>query len=90
MKTQKEIDKIINENDYFYPDEEEDNPKAGPCWGVKVNKESGKILFSIDNKDVFSFPLSKIKTTLNRDRLDVLLKILKYGNLKTLKKELER
>lgn len=94
MRTQKEIDKIIRENEFFYPEEDEQEDlytgPCGPCWEVKIDKEKNKLFFCVDGKDVLSYSLSKIKFALNRSKLNELLVLLKKGDLKVLKKELEK
>ena len=90
MRTQKEIDKLISDNDLFYPDENDEEFANSQCWGIKIDKENNKILFSIDNKDVLSHSLSKIKFALNREKLSELLKLFKAGDLKVVKKALDK
>ena len=93
MKTQKELEKIIKGNDFFSYDAEEEEivlGPFGPCWEVKIDREKNKLFFCIDGKDVLSHSLSKIKFSLTRDKLNELLNLLKMGDLKILKKELEK
>lgn len=90
MRTQKEIDKLIRDNDLFYPDDNDEEFTNSQCWGVRVDKENNKILFSIDNKEVLSHSLSKIKFALSREKLSELLKLFKIGDLKVVKKALTK
>jgi hypothetical protein len=93
MRTQKELEEIIRESELFqHEDEEEDAVLGpfGPCWEVKVDREKNKLFFCIDGKDVLSHSLSKIKFPLSRNKLSELLSVLKKGDLKVLKKELEK
>lgn len=81
----REIDKIIVENDCYYLTEEEEELQASPCWEVKVDKETKKLLFQVDGKEVLSYPLSKIKKPLTLEKFNSLLHILRSGDLKALK-----
>lgn len=93
MKSQKELEKIIRENELFSSEDEEEEVVLGPfgpCWEVKVDREKKKLFFCIDGKDVLSHSLSKIKFALSRSKLCELLELLKKGDLKVLKKELEK
>jgi hypothetical protein len=80
----REIDKIIVENDYYLTEEEEES-QASPCWEVRVDRETNKLLFQIDGKEVLSYPLSKVKKPLTLEKFNSLLHILRSGDLKALK-----
>jgi hypothetical protein len=89
MKMTEDIKKII-ENDLFFLEEDDlENFLAGPCWGIKVDREAKRVLFTVDSKEVLSCAMSRVKSPLNRERLSSLLKTLRRGDLKQLRKELE-
>lgn len=93
MRTPKELEDIILDSELFQNEEEEEDVVLGPfgpCWEIKIDRDKNKLFFRIDGKDVLSHSLSKIKFALNRSKLSELLEFLKRGDLKLLKKELEK
>jgi hypothetical protein len=81
----KELEKIIVNDDSYYITEDEEDLRASPCWEVRIDKETKKLLFQVDGKEVFSYPLSRIKKPLTLEKFNSLLQILRTGDLKVLK-----
>ena len=92
LEQDQELEKLFQISDFYSEEEEKESfsGPCGPCWGIKIDKENDKVFFSIDNKEVLSYPFSKIKYVLSRERLNSLLAIFKTRNLKALKKELQQ
>ena len=86
MDLEKELDKVIDVE--FYPEEEDDENLAGPCWGIKIDREHNKIFFSIDSKEILSCSLSKVTSPLTREKLNHLLKVLRTADSKAIRKAL--
>jgi hypothetical protein len=87
MDLEKELDKIIDVE--FYPEEDyEDENRASLCWGIKIDREHNKIFFSIDSKEILSCSLAKVTGPLNRAKLNSLLKVLRTGDSKAIRKAL--
>lgn len=92
QEQEQELEKLFQISDFYLDEDVKETfvGPCGPCWEIKIDRGEDKVFFLIDNKEVFSYAFSKIKSTLDRDRLNVLLSVFKTRDLRALKKELKR
>ena len=67
----------------------EDELKS-PCWQVNVDRETGKLRFLIDSKELMNYPLSKVDDEdINLFNVSEWLQILRTEDTKLLKHRLK-
>ena len=90
INSRKAISKILEDhsNQDFY-DFLEDGYIC-PCWEIKVDRDRGDLVFLIDAKEVYAYPLDKLdQSNLTIDGLNVYMKLFKAQDIDALVKALK-
>lgn len=89
INSKKAIGKILEDSENIYNFLEEDY--RCPCWEIKVDRDRGDLIFLIDAKEIYAYPLKKLKPyDLTIEGLNTYMQIFKTQDLKLLAKELKK
>lgn len=55
-----------------------------PCWEIKIDRDRGDLVFLIDSKENYAYPLKKIKEELTLDLINIYMQVFKTQDLKKL------
>jgi hypothetical protein len=92
INSKKAISKILEDNSdsvEFY-DFLEDDYKC-PCWEIKVDRDRGDLVFLIDAKEMYAYPLNKLESSdLTIERISEYLQVFKLLGFDELKKVLSK
>jgi hypothetical protein len=85
INSRKVISKILENHsdslDYDFPEED----YRCPCWEIKVDRDRGDLVFLIDAKEIYAYPLKKLEPSdLTIESLSVYMRLFKTQDLKML------
>ena len=91
INSRKAIDKILEDHsDSEFYDFLEDDHKC-PCWEIRVDRDRGDLVFLVDAKEMFAYPLSKLEPAdLTIESLSVYLEVFKSLDLTMLAEALKK
>jgi hypothetical protein len=90
INSRKIINKILDDHDVDFYDLQEEDCRC-PCWEIKVDRSRGYLVFLVDFKEKYIYPLKKLKPSdLTLDGIISYMKIFKTQDLKALSKALKK
>lgn len=92
INSRKAISKILEDHsdsgDFF--DSFEENYKC-PCWEIKIDRDRGDLVFLIDAKEIYAYPLKKLEPTdLTMENINILMGLFRSQDLDELEKVLNK